>query len=366
VIHAHLAATGAYLPGPPISNARLEELVGPLPEEILEGLQVKTRHWIADPDSGEHTDSTSGMALAASREALLRAELEPAAIDLIVTSTSSPEYLLPPMATFLQDLLGLERCTTIELRSGCAGAVEAIDIARMYIERGEKTTALVVGSESISPLLIPIFRGRDPDLVRMRDRITLYNFGDGAGALVLRASEEPGGFQAYASACVGGGHKPGMQIVGGGTHRPIHQQLEAPRVVDLRLDVVASTQFTPVVLDEALAAILAAAQLTADEIDLCVIPEGNAGYLVDELASRGELAAAWRSLRTKIHENLDRVGATGSAALPLALDDAWCRGRIAPGARVVLLALETSKWIYAASQLTWTAARPPHPSAVRA
>jgi 3-oxoacyl-[acyl-carrier-protein] synthase III len=353
-----ILSTGSYLPGEPITNADMERFVGPLPEDILEGIQVERRHWMIDPATGEHRINNSEMAVAAAQEALANANLDAGELDLIVTSTASPDYLLPPLVTFVQESLGIEKCATMEIRSGCAGAVEALDVARLYLERGMYKSALVIGSESISPLLVPVFLGKEPDQIRMRDRMNPYNFGDGAGAIVLQATENgaDGGIMGSAIASVGGAKAPGMQIVGAGTHAPVHEQLKAKRLVDLKVDVVESGRFTPYVLTEALEAVLRASGTTAEEIDLCVIPEGNAGYMVEELEEAGLLTPEWIALKDKIYENLTEVGATGSAAVPLALDDAWKKGRLKPGDRVMLLAIETSKWKYAGTVFTWTAA----------
>jgi 3-oxoacyl-[acyl-carrier-protein] synthase III len=352
---ARILGTGSFLPGEPIGNDTLEELVGPLPPDILEGIQVKRRHWMIDPATGEHQINNSGMATEATRIALDAAGIAAEDIDLLVLSTASPDYLLPPLVTFVQEALGLERCATVEIRSGCAGAVEALDVARLYLERGIHETAVVIGSEAISPLLVPIFLGKDPEQIRMRDRMNPYNFGDGAGAIVLQAGEGDG-VLGSAIASVGGLKKPAMQIVGAGTHEPIHKQLLAKTLVDLKVDVVESGRFTPYVLTEALSAVVASSGVRAEDIDLCIIPEGNAGYMVDELEEAGLLTPEWIALADKIYENLTEVGATGSAAVPLALDDAWRKGRLEPGDIVMLLAIETSKWKYAGMVLTWTAA----------
>jgi 3-oxoacyl-[acyl-carrier-protein] synthase-3 len=287
----------------------------------LAGIQVKTRHWMVDPATGKHRESNTQLAHKAAKEALDLAGIPPSEVDLIILSTASPDSVLPPVVTFVQEKLGLERCATIEIRSGCAGAVEALDVARLYLERGLYRTAVVIGSETISPLLVPVFRGVALDSIRMRDRLALYNFGDGAGAVVLRAFDDgPGDVRGSALACVGGAKKPGMQIVGGGTHAPIHEQLKARRFVELRVDVVASGKFTPHVLTEALREVLRQSGVTAESVDLCVIPEGNAGYMTEELRAAGLLTPEWLALEGKIFENLALVGATGSAAAPLALD----------------------------------------------
>jgi 3-oxoacyl-[acyl-carrier-protein] synthase-3 len=352
---AQILSTGAYLPGDPISNEELERFVGPLPEDILEGIQVEQRHWMIDPATGEHRINNSEMATKAAEDALAKAGLAAEDVDLLVVSTASPDYLLPPLVTFVQEGLGLERCATLEIRSGCAGYVEALDVARLYLERGDYETAVVIGSEAISPLLVPVFLGKEPDQIRMRDRMNPYNFGDGAGALVLRASDEGEGIMGSAMACVGGKREPGMQIIGAGTHAPIHEQVKAKRLVDLKVDVVESGRFTPYVLTEALREVLARSGVGAEAIDVCIIPEGNAGYMVEELEEAGLLTAEWTELQDRIFENLTLVGATGSAAVPLALDHAWKTGAVKEGDVVMLLGIETSKWKYAGLVFPWTA-----------
>jgi 3-oxoacyl-[acyl-carrier-protein] synthase-3 len=352
-----IVSTGAFLPGDPIDNATLERLAGPVPEDILEGLQVKTRHWSVDPETGEHRESNSGMAAAAAREALERAGLSPQDVDLIVVSTASPEYHLPATATFVQEKLGLRTCAAVDIRSGCAGAVEALDFARLQLERGDYETAVVIGTEAISPLIVPLFLEGGPDSVRMRDRLGIYSFGDGAGAIVVQAGEGgDGGFLgSSALACVGGDRKPGMQVIGGATHAPISEQLAAKRLIELKVDVVESGRFTPYVLTEGLRETVARSGAAAEDIDCCVIPEGNAAYMTDELREAGLLTPEWVALEPKIFENLAMVGATGSAAVPIALDYGWKSGAITKGQLVMLLAIETSKWKYGGMVVSWTA-----------
>jgi 3-oxoacyl-[acyl-carrier-protein] synthase III len=353
---AVLLATGAHLPGDPIDNALLERVAGSLPDDVLEGIQVKTRHWIADPLTGEQSETNSQMAAKAARQALERAGVQANEVELLVLSTASPEYHLPPTSTFVQEQLGLQKCAAIDIRSGCAGAVEALDVARLYLERGDFDTALVIGSETISPLTVPIFLGKDPEKVRMRDRLGIYNFGDGAGAMVLRAEDAEGtGILGSAIRSTGGDRKPGMQVIGGGTHAPIAKQLEAKRLIDLKVDVVESGRQTPYVLTEGLSETLKRSGVAAEAIDLCVIPEGNAGYMTDELREAGLLTPEWLALEDKIFENLSLVGATGSAAVPLAVDYAWTTGRVKAGDMMMILAIETSKWKYAGMVLPWSA-----------
>jgi 3-oxoacyl-[acyl-carrier-protein] synthase-3 len=146
-----------------------------------------------------------------------------------------------------------------------------------------------------------------------------------------------------------------MQIFGGGTAEPMHKQQARKQLVELKVDVVESGRFTPVVLTEALSDLCEVSKVPAESIDHCIIPEGNAGYMTEELREAGYLTPEWLAVQDKILENLSLVGATGSAALPLAVDYGWKTGRIQQGERLMLLAIETSKWKYAGMVLPWTA-----------
>ncbi|MDT3395874.1 3-oxoacyl-[acyl-carrier-protein] synthase III C-terminal domain-containing protein [Streptomyces sp. B1866] len=354
----HIVGTGGYQPGDPIPTSEIARLAGPLPQEVLEGLSIERRFWMIDPKTGEHRENNSDMAYKAAVRALEAAGAEPGDVDLMILATGTPDYPLPPLVNLVQDRLGLTRCSTLEIRSGGAGVVQALDIARMYLSAGTHRTALVIGSEAISPVLAPVFLGRDPQSIRMRDRMPLYMFGDGAGAMVLRASDAPGGLMPAASACVGGGRKPGIHSVGGGTHAPIHEQLKARRLVDLRVDVVGAGDFTPVMVTEAVDAALERAGVSVDTLDLCLVPEGNVGWMLDSLREAGLDTGAWKALDGKVVDSLATMGAVGCAAVPLFLDDAWRTGRVRPGDRILLVGVESTKWIYAGAVVDWTAPAP--------
>ncbi|HEU5286549.1 MAG TPA: 3-oxoacyl-[acyl-carrier-protein] synthase III C-terminal domain-containing protein, partial [Sphingomicrobium sp.] len=351
-----ILGTGGHLPGDPIDNATLERLVGPLPDDVMEGISIQQRFWMTDPFTGAHRENNSDMAYTAARMALESANVDAGEIDLMILATGTPDYHLPPVVNFVQDRLGIGQCATMELRSGGAGVVQGLDIAKMYLERGVYKTALVIGSETISPVLIPVYLGKSPDAVRMRERMPLYMFGDGAGAMVLRAGEEGApGIVGAAQACVGGGKKPGIHAVGGGTHAPIAEQLKARRLVDLRVDVLEAGKFTPYMITQAIGETLRRSGVGVQEIDLCLIPEGNVGWMLDSMEEGGLTTADWAALDGKIFDNLAQSGATGCAAVPLFLDHAWRHGQVKPGDRIMLVGLESTKWIYAGAVVDWTA-----------
>lgn len=357
-----IVSTGAFVPGEPLDNATLEKFVGPLPDDVLEGIQVKTRYWMIDPDTGEHLINNTRMAEKATRQALKRAGMEPEDLDLIVVCTATPEYTLPNVATTLQHYLGLESVAAIEIRGACAGWVQAMDLARRQLADGTARTALVVGSEAGSPVLAPHFLGMDPDRVRMRDRLMLYTFGDGAGAVIMRAEEAgengPADRFAFVNACVGGLRKPGMQIIGGGTDVPQEEQLQRRQLIQMKIDVPGTSTFGPQVFVRAIKEMAAKDGRSLGEFDAIVLPEGNADYFADEFEHAGLSPDEIAALDGRVVENLAEVGATGSAAVPLSLDAGWTSGRIKPGDRIVLLGIEASRYVYTGLALTWHAPTP--------
>lgn len=356
---AQIIGTGGHQPGEAITTDVIEQLVGGLPQEVADGLSIEKRYWLIDMETGEHRENNSDMSLKAAQIALESAGVAPQEVDLMVQATGTPDYPLPPVVNYVQEGLGLEKCSTLEIRSGGAGFVQGLDIARLYLEQGTHDTAVVIGSEAISPVLAPVFLGQDPNKIRIRDRMPLYMFGDGAGAAVVRASEEgDGGVLGASMRCIGGMRKPGIHSVGGGTHAPIHEQLQAKRLVDLRVDAVGAGDFTPVMVTEALSDTLKNCGVEADSIDHCLIPEGNVGWMLDALREAGLFTPEWQAMEGKIFDNLSQMGACGCAAVPLFLDHAWKNGLIKPGQRVMLIGVEATKWIYAGLVLDWTAEVP--------
>src|SRR5262249_31618225 len=116
--HARIVGTGGYQPGEPISNDQIEALVGPLPEEVADGIAIEQRFWQIDPETGEHRENNSDMALKAATLALESADVDAAAVDLMILATGTPDYPLPAVVNMVQEKLGLERCATLEIRSG--------------------------------------------------------------------------------------------------------------------------------------------------------------------------------------------------------------------------------------------------------
>jgi 3-oxoacyl-[acyl-carrier-protein] synthase-3 len=172
--YARIAGIGSYLPEKVLTNKDLEGMMDTSDEWIRERTGIKRRH-IAESD-----ETTASMALEAARRALKMADTDPHEIDLIVVGTCTPDKVIPSVACILQRRLGIEGCGALDVNAACSGFVYGLDIANRYMTTGGARKALVIGAETLSRI------------TNWQDRTTAVLFGDGAGAVVLEASDEPG------------------------------------------------------------------------------------------------------------------------------------------------------------------------------
>lgn len=172
--YSRIAGTGGYLPEKILTNANLEKMVDTSDQWILERTGISKRHIMAD------NETTSTMAEQATYAALEAAELKPEDLELIIVGTATPDRTFPSTACILQHRLGVYGFPAFDIGAACAGFIYGLSIADQYIKNGIVKTALVIGAESLSRL------------VDWSDRSTCVLFGDGAGAVILQAADEPG------------------------------------------------------------------------------------------------------------------------------------------------------------------------------
>lgn len=355
-----IAGYGEHLPGEALDNDAVASMFGPLPGELYGEIGVTTRHWLARPGVDEHPTSTSAMGAAAARDALAQAGVAPREVDLLVLSTSSPEYHLPGAATYVLEHLGALRAATIELRAGCTGFPVALDVARAQLAMGRARTAVVLGVEAVSPALMGMLHATagEPRRMRLRDRLAAFTFGDGAAAVVLRRDEtgqgtvpvtDPG--YAFVQGTLDASLPPGIRIVGGGTALPVHRQA-ADGLLKVELDAHGSERNGPRVLGACLEHLRRAADRGVADVDHLVLPEGDAAYFAQQVTDDLVGGDSTRYGAT-VRQNLDDVGATGSPAVPLALGEALREGAVADGDTVLLVGIEGARYQYAANLLTW-------------
>ena len=306
--YSRITGTGSYLPPDRVSNAQLAERLAKDGVEtsddwIVERTGIRFRHFAA-PDV-----ACSDLALEAAKRALEAADCDPQAIDLIIVATSTPDMVFPSAACILQEKLGVHGCPAFDVQAVCSGFVYALSIADSMIKTGTASKALVIGSEVFSRIL------------DFNDRTTCVLFGDGAGAVVLEASETPG---ILASELHADGRHVGILCVPG--HVSGGHILGDPL---LKMDGPAVFKLAVGVLESVARSVLEKAGRTEADIDFLVPHQANI-RIMQSTAKKLKLAPE------KLIATVDRHGNTSAASIPLALDDAVRAGTIACGDTVML------------------------------
>ncbi len=299
-----IAGVGSYLPGNPVTNSDLiQRGIDTNDEWIVSRTGIKARHL------AEVGCTSSDLALEASRKAIASADIDVSEIDLIIVATSTPDFIFPSTACLLQSKLGNKGAMAFDVQAVCSGFVYALNIAEKYIRTGASKKALVVGAEVFSRIL------------DWEDRATCVLFGDGAGAVILEASEAPGILASVA-------HADGSQ----------HKILSVPgsicggKVVGdpfLRMDGQAVFKFAVRVLSELAHECCAISGISTGDIDWLVPHQANI-RIIESTSKKLGLSV------DKVIVTLDSHGNTSAASIPLALDVAVRDGRIQRGQKILL------------------------------
>ena len=310
VVRSVIAGCGSALPQRVMTNADLSKVVDTTDEWIVERTGIKARHIAGD---GETTRS---LGAEAARRALAHAGLGAEDVDLIIVATATPDQTFPATATLIQADLGITRGAAFDVQAVCSGFVYAMNIADAMIKAGQASCVLVIGSETFSRIL------------DWGDRTTCVLFGDGAGAMVLRAETHPDTRESpgiLVSRIRSDGRYHDKLYVDGGpsTTRTVgHLRMEGREVFKHAVTNIAS------VMDEA----MKAAQVAPSEVD----------WFVPHQANRRILEGTARKLgirEERIVMTLDRHGNTSAASIPLAFDVAVKDGRIHKGDLVLFEAM---------------------------
>jgi 3-oxoacyl-[acyl-carrier-protein] synthase-3 len=301
--YSRITGTGSYLPPHRLTNAQLAaELavkgVETSDDWIVERTGIKARHFAAP----EVTSSDLG--LEAAKRAIEAAGLQAADIDLIIVATSTPDMVFPSVACILQHKLGIAGCPAFDLQAVCSGFIYALTVADAMIKSGAASKALVVGAEVFSRIL------------DFSDRTTCVLFGDGAGAVVLQASETPG---ILASDLHADGKHVGILCVPG--HVSGGQAVGSPL---LTMDGKAVFKLAVGVLESTARAALAKAGLTEADIDWLIPHQANL-RIMHSTAKKLKLPLE------KLIVTVDQHGNTSAASIPLALDEAVRSGKVKKG-----------------------------------
>jgi len=294
--YSRIIGTGSYLPEKILTNRDIEKIVETSHEWIVSRSGIEERHIAADGEM------TSDLAFHASRNALEAAGVGADEIDLIIVATTSPDMPFPSTACILQDKLGIKNgAAAFDIQAVCGGFIFALNTADLYIRTGQARTVLVVGAEVLSRML------------DWKDRTTCVLFGDGAGAVVLRASEQPGIIA--------------TKIHSNGSYRDM---LKADPMIEMNGKSV--FKFAVNVLAEVVDELLLDQKLRGADVDWLVPHQANIRIIE---ATSKKLGMGMENVVVTVKNH----GNTSAASIPLALDIAVRDGRIKTGQKIVIEAI---------------------------
>ncbi len=308
---ARITGWGKYVPAKVLTNDDLAAMVDTSDEWITARTGIKERHVRTE------NDTTTSMAVQASLDALHVAGLNPEDLHLIIVANSSPDYLLPAPANFVQHALGAS-CPAFTIAAGCSGWVYALATAQQFIATGVYQNILVVGVEIISYAL------------DYTDRTTCILFGDAAAAVIVQPSLDGEGVLAFELGS-DGSQAHHLWVPGGGTVNPVSQKVVDQREHYIRMNGQEVFKFAVRKLTTCLRNITAQAGLTLDDLDLIIPHQANL-RIIEAAAKHLDLSM------DKFFINLHKYGNTSAASIPLALVEAIEEGRIHPGDTVGMVA----------------------------
>ncbi len=309
--YSRIIGWGKYAPEQVLTNQDLEKMVDTSDEWIITRTGIRERH-IAAPE-----ETTATMSVEAGRAALDKAQLRPTDLDLIIVATSSPDHFLPPVSSMIQDMLGAKGVAAFTLVAGCTGFVYGLATAHQFIANGTYENVLVIGAELISRF------------VDWQDRNTCVLFGDGAGAVVLSASEMPGGVLSYVLGS-DGSLGDALIVPASGSKEPFSQKVLDERTHYIKMDGRRVFKFATSIMSKATVEAVKASGLSLSDIDLLIPHQANLRII--ELARR-HLGLA----EDKVFINVDRYGNTSAASIPIALCEAIEEGRVSEGDNLVMV-----------------------------
>jgi 3-oxoacyl-[acyl-carrier-protein] synthase-3 len=310
VLRSQIVGCGSYLPRQAVTNADLAERIDTSDDWIVQRTGIRSRHIAAEGEM------TSDLAIAAARQALERAGMSGGDLDLIILGTATPDHTFPATATKVQAALGMTRGFALDLQAVCSGFIYALAVADNFIRLGQARNALVIGAETFSRIL------------DWEDRTTCVLFGDGAGAVVLRAAEGKGSSDDRGILSThlhsDGGTYDLLWVDGGpsATRTTGHLRMNGKEV--FRHAVVRLAEVVEEALD--------ANRLKPDDIDWLVPHQANK-RIIDGTARKLKMPLE------KVVVTVDHHGNTSAASIPLALAEAVGDGRIKPGQLVLLEAM---------------------------
>ncbi len=322
-----IAGTGSYVPEKVVTNADLEKFVDTTDEWITTRTGIKERRIAADDEF------TSHLATKAAKRALEQADLAAKDVQLIIVATISPDTITPATACYVQHNLGSKKAIAFDISAACSGFLYAMKLAKRMISDGAYENALIIGAEKLS------------SFVNWEDRNTCVLFGDGAGAAVLRRSQEGEGRILATEMGTDGAQTGILNIPGGGTACPTTPDNAADKLASLQMSGREVFKLAVNVMKKASEKAIERAGLNPNDIKL-VIPHQANLRIIDAIADRLTIP------NEKVFVNLDKYGNTSAAAVAIALDEAHRTGRFERGDKIVLVVFGAGL-TWAASAIEW-------------
>ncbi len=320
--YAHITGWGMAVPSRVLTNADLEKIVDTDDEWIQSRTGIRQRH-IANND-----ESTATLAKDAALNALRVANLNPSDLDLIIVSTSSPEHTFPATACLVQDKIGATHAGAFDLSAACSGFIFALNMATQAIRSGSIQNALVIGAETLSRF------------VNWQDRNTCILFGDGAGAFVLQAGDEPGGLLSSVMRSDGSGGDL-LSLPAGGSRMPASSETVQNHQHTIHMSGREVYRFATRVIVQATHEVATRADVKIEDIQLVIPHQANLRII----------EAAMRSLEIPMDKcfiDIERYGNTSTASIPIATCEAIQQGRLQYG--------DTTVFVGFGAGLTWGSA----------
>ena len=305
-----IVGVGHYVPERVIDNFELEKWFDTSDEWITTRTGMKRRHWASE------NEATSDLALAAARKALADANLEPTDVDAFIVCTVYPDYLFPATACIVASKLGAPNKAAFDMEIACSGFIYGLTVASSLVRSGVYKRILLIGAETLSKLVNP------------EDRGTAILFGDGAGAVVLEASEE----DSFLGSELGAdGSKPQLLLVeAGGSRHPIDELALEEKTDRIHMEGREVFKFAVTKMIEATDSALAKANLTKADVDVLIPHQANK-RIIDAAMKYLEMPS------DKCVINIEEYGNTSAASIPIALSEAVGDGRVKPGDTIVFV-----------------------------
>ena len=324
-----IIGTGSYMPEKILTNEDLSKIVDTSDDWITSRTGIKERRI-----AGEN-EATSDIASEAARRAMQSAGVTPEEIDLIVVATVTPDMAFPSTACFVQKKIGASNAVCFDISAACSGFLYALQVARHFLNAGSRNTALVIGAEKLSTL------------VNWQDRNTCVLFGDGGGAVVIRASDEENAPGRVLSTVMGsdGNLVDLLKVPGGGSACPITPENITSRPNTIHMEGRETFKHAVTRMCQASEKALETAGLTKADISLVIPHQANA-RIISAIADRLGLS------EDKVFMNLDKYGNTSAATIPVALDEANRQGMLKRG-DIILLVAFGGGFTWASSVVRW-------------